>query len=207
MLGYNLETTPSQAVQVRQQAGMAKATEGTAPAAQEELLATIPALEIVVVRALGPSDDARDAVQEVITRALGVLEADRLPAGVRLGAFVHGIARHVIADVLRARRSSVATPFDERQFAAPGPNILDSLVRAEDLAALRSALAKLPRSDVALLRRCFVDGETIATVARLTGEPASRLRKRKSRALAHLRGLLRRLPESHIIEPAPKKKT
>jgi DNA-directed RNA polymerase specialized sigma24 family protein len=89
--------------------------------------------------------------------------------------------------VLRARRATPAAVPDVDELSTPNANALDALVRAEDLAAMRRALAELPNADVDLLKRCFVAGESVATIARSTGDPADRVRKRKSRAIARLR--------------------
>ncbi len=60
-------------------------------------------LELISRRALGDSEDARDAVQEILARAVAAIRGGRVPPEVPLGAFVHGIAKHVIADMLRRR--------------------------------------------------------------------------------------------------------
>src|SRR5687768_9021412 len=102
--------------------------------AHAELLGMLPALEVVVARALGGGADANDAVQEVMKRALQVIEQDRLPAGARLPAFVYGIAKHVIADIMRARKSAQRTIETDDQLPSAEPNLLDAIVREEDRA-------------------------------------------------------------------------
>lgn len=180
------------------EASLAQPPGNTADAAQRELLDMVPALEVIAMRALGTGPDVNDAVQEVVQRTLAALEQGRLAAGAPLAPFVYGIARHVIADVLRGRRADAGTSGDVDDLHAPVANALDALVRDEDIAALQRALAGLPAADVELLRRCFVDGESIATISRSTGEPAARLRKRKSRAVERLRHSLRRSPNADI---------
>jgi len=56
-------------------------------------------LLIVAFRMLGDVEEARDVVQETMSRALEAIRGDRLPPGVPVEAFVYGIARHVLADV------------------------------------------------------------------------------------------------------------
>ena len=160
-------------------------------------------LEIVAVRALGNVDEARDAVQETLARALEALRGNRVPAGVPIEAYVYGIARHVITDVLRRRvreRSAMGDPGD---LPAPGPSALDVLVRTEEREAMSHALASLPAADRELLECCLVQGERVATIAARLGEPADRIRKRKSRAVERLRASLRRSPAGHTAPPVP----
>ena len=159
-------------------------------------------LEIVAARALGDRDDARDAVQETLARAVEAIRLRRIPPDAPLEAFVYGIARHVIADVQRRRfreRGPVAGPHD---VAASAPSPLDILVGDEDLVVLVRALASLPGPERELLERCFVAGERVADIAAELGEPAARVRKRKSRALERLRtGLLG--SRRHTTPPTP----
>lgn len=156
---------------------------------REELPALAPRLEIIMTRALGPGEDARDAVQEVLHRAVAALARGSEIHG-PLGAFVHGIAQHVIADVLRGRVRTGANPAAMELVQDGGPTPLDALIQANERDAMRAALALLDPPDRELLRRCFANGETIADIARATGEPADRIRKRKSRAIARLREIL-----------------
>ena len=63
-------------------------------------------LQIMALRALRDPDAAEEAVQETLVRALEALRDGRPSNPEKLGAFVRGIARHVIADTHRARQSS-----------------------------------------------------------------------------------------------------
>lgn len=156
---------------------------------REELPALAPRLEIIMTRALGPGEDARDAVQEVLHRAVAALARGSEIHG-PLGAFVHGIAQHVIADALRARARTGANHAAIELVPDGEPSPLESLIHAGERDAMRASLALLDPPDRELLRRCFVDGETVADIARATGEPADRIRKRKSRAIMRLREIL-----------------
>ena len=154
-------------------------------------------LEIIALRRLGDLEDARDAAQECMLRLL-----DRLHRGPPLpedeiAPVAHGIAKHVIADVLRTRQRVVTLASDAPDQCS---DALELLVGAEERAALALALASLDPDDRELLRRCFVEGERIGSIAHALGEPAARLRKRKSRALARLRDAVGRvLPSGHIL--------
>ncbi len=144
-------------------------------------------LLIVAVRSLGDMEEARDAVQETLARAVAVIRGDRLPPGVSLEAFVYGIARHVIADVHRRRVRDGAPTIDPSALHTPDPSPLDALVRREEREMVARALVSLPTADRELLEWCFVDGERVSAIAARLGEPAERVRKRKSRALERLR--------------------
>lgn len=148
-------------------------------------------LTLLALRALGTADDAEEAVQETLARALEAVRAGRVPAGVPLPAFVYGIARHVLADAGR-RRKKERTHLDSdlTPLAAAQSSPLESLIRQEEQDQVRWALARLPAEDRRLLTRCFLEGESIQDIADRSGLPAVRLRKRKSRALERLRTLL-----------------
>jgi len=148
-------------------------------------------LLIVAVRTLGDMEEARDVVQETMARALESIRGDRLPPGVPLEAFVYGIARHVLADVQRRRVRERGARGDPADLPAPGLSALEVLVCAEERETMARALASLPADDRELLEQCFVHGERVAAIAARLGEPADRIRKRKSRALERLRQLAR----------------
>lgn len=160
----------------------------TAPL-RDQLTAMIPGLEIVLARALGPGDDARDALQEVLTRAWTAIDENR-PIRESLAAFVRGIAMHVVADMRAARRRMPISDTDADALPAATPEPLQLLIDEQHRRAVDAAVARLDPEDRALLRRCFLAGEKTSDIARSLGEPASRVRKRKSRALQQLRALL-----------------
>src|SRR5687767_13457893 len=71
------------------------------PEAQLALLRN--GLRIMAARALRDDDLAEDVVQEALLRALRAVQPEVAADPVRLGAYVGGIARHVIVDALRGR--------------------------------------------------------------------------------------------------------
>jgi RNA polymerase sigma-70 factor (ECF subfamily) len=160
-------------------------------------------LEIVAVRTLGNADEARDAVQETLARALAAIRSDRIPPGVALEAFVYGIARHVITDVQRGRARERGAVEDPGTLPAPGPSALEALVHAEERETVARALAAIPTADRVLLELCFVDGERVSAIAAHLGEPADRVRKRKSRALERMREVLDRWSGGHETPQVP----
>jgi RNA polymerase sigma factor (sigma-70 family) len=154
-----------------------------------------PGLELLALRTLGSIDASREAVQETLARAVVAL-ANGQPSDLdKLPAFVAGIARHVIVDMVRAARRVV--PLDALPAGDPpssSADALSALVSAAERSRVRAALALLPAPDRELLRLCYFEGLTPGEIAARLGEPAGRVRKRKSRALERLRLAFRGAP-------------
>jgi RNA polymerase sigma-70 factor (ECF subfamily) len=147
-----------------------------------------PGLQIMALRALGDLEAAEEAVQETLVRALEALRDDRPRDPKKLGAFVRGIARHVIADAHQARRRTAplaAVPETELGTGSDDP--LSALITDEERGQVRRALARLSAADRDILHLSFFEGLTPVEIAERLGEPALRIRKRKSRALRRLR--------------------
>ena len=144
---------------------------------------------IMALRALGDSRVAEEVSQETLVRTLQALRDGRPRDPAALGAFVRAIARHVITDSIR--ESTRERRFSSAARAATGDptadHPLDALVAEEERARVRSALITLPQGDRELLRLCYFNGLRPQEVAARLGEPAARIRTRKSRALARLR--------------------
>ncbi|MFC1660203.1 RNA polymerase sigma factor [Gemmatimonadota bacterium] len=147
--------------------------------------------------ALGNSDLAEDVAQEALTRVLRRLLQE--PVCVNdLNAFACGVANHIITDF--QRRESRRANFDEARVPrnsvedvvshptpSPQTEVLSRLVVQE--------MERLPDAEREVLRDCFFEGLSCAELSRRTAEPASRLRKRKSRAIRRLSQQVRRRPE------------
>lgn len=144
-------------------------------------------LSIIAARQLGHTDDAHEAVQETLARAVEAVRSNRIPAGVSLAAFVYGIARHVIVDLIRRRGRERGPALDLTAVVATAASPLESLIRTEEQSGLIRALGALSAPDRELLELCFLKGERVADIATRLNEPAERVRKRKSRALERLR--------------------
>jgi len=158
------------------------AVETTSATTVEALERLRPGLQLMAVRSLGTADAAEEAVQETLARAVTALARDQLADPAKLPAFVAGIARQ------RARYRSVS--LESLPVAAhPSyhPDALKALVLAEERARVRAALVSLSESDRDLLGLCYVEGLAPTEIAERTGEPAERIRKRKSRAMDRLR--------------------
>jgi RNA polymerase sigma factor (sigma-70 family) len=148
-------------------------------------------LRIIALRALGDADAADDAVQEALSRAIEALAAGRLEDPSRLAAYVAGIVRHVCAHVLRDRKDTLAIDDDAARVQYPELQThfdpLEALIGAAESERLTKAFGALAPDEQRLLRLCFHEGRTPGDIASELGEPAERVRKRKSRALERLR--------------------
>ena len=153
-----------------------------------ETLATLRSgLRLMALRALADPDAAEEVAQETLARALVSLRSGA-PGDIKnLGAFVHGIARHVIADARRSSRRMVGQEAIQNA-ADPRPSDpLASAVSTEERDRVRAAISRLSASDQRILLLTFFDGLSPGEVAERLREPAERVRKRKSRALERLR--------------------
>jgi RNA polymerase sigma-70 factor (ECF subfamily) len=158
----------------------------------QELAVLRKGLRLLALRSLRDVDLAEEAAQETLARTLAALRSGQVHDPTHLGAFARGIACHVIADLHRARQRT--TPLDEFPGAADpptaDPDALQLIVSEEQNERLRAALVALSAADRELLRLSFFEGLTPLEVAERLGEPATRIRKRKSRALERLRRAL-----------------
>lgn len=145
-------------------------------------------LRMMALRALGDDDTAEDVVQETLLRALTAVTPEIAADDERLGAFVGGIARHVIADVHRSARRSLAA--DPAIHPIPDSDALAAVVAADEMQRIRSAIARLSASDQIIIRASFFEGLTPTEIADRVAQPVERIRKRKSRALTRLRNAL-----------------
>ena len=142
-------------------------------------------IRLMALRAFGNPDLADEVAQESIVRAFHSLRSSRPE---KLGPFVAGIARHVIADIIRARPREV--PLDD---LAPGSvprtqrDALAVLCDASEQERVHQALGLLAPDDRDLLRLVFFDGLSPSEIAQRLGAPPERIRQRKLRALGRLR--------------------
>jgi len=164
---------------------------------QERIEELRPGLQIMALHALGDREAADEIVQETLVRALEALQSGRFRDAGDLGAFVRGIARHVIADALRGRQRSVplhAVP--PLRGGETLENPLGRLIKQEELSRLRVALAGLSPEDQEVLHLSYFEGMAPREIGERSGEPGPRIRKRKSRALKRLREAFLGSPES-----------
>jgi RNA polymerase sigma factor (sigma-70 family) len=157
-------------------------------AAAVELHCLRDGLRILALRALRDADAAEEAVQETMARAVQALRDGRLSDPAKLGAYVAGIARHVFSHARRDQKATVSLEvMPPETGVAAGPDPLEALITAAETDRLRRAFGALSGEDQRLLRLCFYENRSPSEVAAALGEPAERVRKRKSRALDRLR--------------------
>jgi RNA polymerase sigma-70 factor (ECF subfamily) len=143
-------------------------------------------VRFIAERALGDPAAADDIAQEAVLRAMNAV-ADKARRRIEdIPAFIHGIARHLIADALRERGRYFAHDSRDvlREEDTPA---LETIVSAETRARVVHLVAKLARSDRELLIMSFERGMSSREIARELGESAENIRKRKSRLLERLR--------------------
>lgn len=156
-------------------------------------------VRLIALRRLGDASLADDVAQEAITRAISSLVDGRSEPISDLGAFVYGIARHLIADLHRGGGrtvplESVAEPLEPRASA------LDTAIAAEERQQVNDALQRLDAADRDLLTQFFIEGRDADDIARRLGSTAVNIRKRKSRLLQRLRRLVK---GGHESDPSP----
>lgn len=143
-------------------------------------------IRLMALRALGDADAAEEVAQETLTRAVTTVRAPG--TAINLGAYVAGIARHVIADWFRARGRATPMPTEALEAVRDDrPDPLAAICADEETVRVRAALAALGDADRELLSLCYLHDLTPAEVARRLGVPPERIRQRKLRALQRLR--------------------
>lgn len=168
-------------------AGGLKVSENSPKLDREVLDRLQTGLRIVALQELGDPVASEEVVQETIARVLSALRDDRLNDPVKLAAYAHGVARHVITDEYRSRARSSSLRSRLGQQTSDPPGALENLISADERTRLRFALRGLGGRDREVLRLSFEEGLSCAEIARRHAEPAARIRKRKSRALNRLR--------------------
>lgn len=143
-------------------------------------------VRLVALRALRDPAAADDVAHETIERAMAVLEAKPGAEIGDLGAYIYGIARHVIADYKRRQDRFVALE-GVPEPAAPASDPLEAAVASEELARLKEALSMLAPAEREVVRLFYYEAlDDRAIAARVCDNPVN-VRKRRSRAMARLR--------------------
>ena len=162
-------------------------TSATSELGPDELERLRAGLEILALRSLRDREAAEEAAQETLTRAVEASKQGRIKNPEKLGVFVRGIARHVIADMIRARKHTTGLEALAGTPSDPDSDALSLIISRQQREQLRVALADLSATDQEILHLSFFEGLTPAEIADRLNEPAERIRKRKSRVLLRLR--------------------
>ena len=138
----------------------------------------------------GDSETARDLAQEVMISVLCALRDGRLRNHDSLAAYVCTTARNTISFFFRGRAQRRETPLPEDlQIDLPDPEQCFSSTERSHLAM--QAIRSLKSSDRVILQASLIDGLSSAEIADSMGLSSEVVRKRKSRALRHVRGFLK----------------
>ncbi len=151
-----------------------------------------PVCRYVGARVRGP-DEVEDLVATVFARfveGLGSFDAGRGP----VLAWVLGMARHAVIDHQRrqaafggARRTADLDAAPQDALAADLPDALGTLVRDEEVRAVRAWVRRQDAATRELLDLRFGQGLTSREVAQLTGLTPEAVRKRTERVLRQMR--------------------
>lgn len=144
-------------------------------------------VRFLALRSLRDSSLADDVAHETILRAMQAVKDENREPITDLVSFIHGIARHVIADFQRHAQRTV--PLPSAELMSGEAHALDLLISKDERVQVRRALRQLSHEDRELLSLCYVRGLTASEIAGRTGEPADRIRKRKSRVMERLRAV------------------
>jgi RNA polymerase sigma-70 factor, ECF subfamily len=157
---------------------VALAADGDAHAFEELYRTHVGGVARTVRLRLGrPSEDV---VAEVFVRAWAGISSFR-DVGRPFGAWLFGIARHVIADEFRARSRSFPVADAPDRGAEP---------MTAELLSLRDAIDRLPDDQRQVVELRYLAGLTNAEVAAAMGVSASAVNTKRWRALCALRDVL-----------------
>lgn len=150
----------------------------------------VPVYRYCAVR-LDASADAEEVTQEVYVAALAGIGQLRANSELALLAWLYQIARHKLADRLRARYRRPTAPLESAgELEARDPLPADVALAHEDRATVRRALAELTSDQREVIVCKYVLGYDNARTAAIVGKNANAVNQLHHRALARLRRLL-----------------
>jgi RNA polymerase sigma factor (sigma-70 family) len=155
---------------------------------------------VVLLGRISDVEQAREITQDVLMAVVAALREGRLRETERLGAYVHGVARNLANNHLRAR--SRAPEWVELTEDAVWLDAEEEAEMADRQRRLRAAVGTLDPLDRRFLTLCVVEGHSSFEAATLLGITAEAVRTRKSRALKRLMHRLETKP-SHSSSLRP----
>ena len=137
-------------------------------------------IRVMMTSRIGDAETARELTQDAMVAAWRGIRDGRLRAQERLAAFVHGTARNIVNNYLRARAGEPRLEPLSDETDLPAASDEPASERRELVAA---ALARLSADDRQMLRLTLVSGLRPREIARELGISAEVVRARKSRAV------------------------
>jgi RNA polymerase sigma-70 factor (ECF subfamily) len=147
------------------------------------------------LRLSGSPAVAEDLVQEVFVR---LLKYRRTFRGGDFTPWMFRLARNAAADHFGRLRPTDPLPEDGREPASPAPLASDMLVRGQEEARLRVALARLPHDKRELLLLARYELLPYNEIARLLDTTVGAVKVRVHRALKDLREVYQRSEEAPV---------
>ena len=165
------------------------------PSAEEEFVRLFR--DRVFVMALARTRDreaAHELAQDVMMAVVQALRNGQVRESQRLAAFVHGTARNLVNNHLRARGQQPKEDHLPPDLAAADP--AESLETAEQVRLVRRALERLDATDRKILLMVLVEGWKLGEIAARLGLTPEAVRQRKSRAVRKVTELVRKLSQN-----------
>jgi RNA polymerase sigma-70 factor, ECF subfamily len=131
-----------------------------------------------------------DVRQETFTRVFAALHGDKIRQPDRLGAFVNSMCNNVLLEQYRASsRSRSLDDEEQKDFPAPGVDVLGAVATKQMGEKVREILEELPERDRRLLREVFLEERNKDDVCRDFGVDRDYLRVLLHRAKQSFKSL------------------
>jgi RNA polymerase sigma-70 factor (ECF subfamily) len=138
-------------------------------------------IRLMVLARTHDGELARDLAQETTIAVLTALRRGQVRDPDRLGAYVHGVAKNLLNNHIRAHRQQ--PPEEPLPLEVPAAGAPDEVEASQRFDLVRRALARLVPIDRRVLLMTLVDGLKPGEIAFQLGLSAEVVRARKSRAL------------------------
>lgn len=138
----------------------------------------------------GDASDAEDLAEQVFLQAWEALPGYKR-RGTPFTSWLYRIAHNVIVDHHRRQKSTVSMALtEEGDLVSEELTSLEHVIKAEEAAALATAIAQLPDEQQQVIVLRFIEGWKHAEVARVIGKSEGACRIIQHRALTTLNRLL-----------------
>jgi RNA polymerase sigma factor (sigma-70 family) len=153
--------------------------------AEEELVTTYcRPLRLIAAARIRDKEDAKDLAQEILIAVLKALRDGQLREVDKLTAFVHGTARNIINNYVRAKGRRRENDLDSA--VEPTVDPVKELEAAEKHRLIRRELEGYSMVDQQILLLTSVDGHSLLDVARQLKMSHDAVRARRSRMVRKL---------------------